>query len=167
MNLQTDYHLITNITESKRQTGQYFVLIIGSKRIRLIEHSSPNTNLFELDLANANLSINQEEKGTEFNQAFFVKLKRILDLTEKSQTMVFRKDRTVISPFKITLPNTEDASEVPLTNIHHILLSEGFFKSITEMNTTKLLTTPQEIADITTHFKSLIDPLKSAVFQLN
>jgi hypothetical protein len=156
-----DYYFITNITESKRETGHYFVLIIGTKNIRLIEHASPNTNVFELDWHTHGLKINNETKGTEFNQAFYIKIKRMLELPLKSQAVIFRKSTTTITPFKIKVKNEVPTQQNPLFTL---LLSEGFFRTQEDMSASEIIDTTPEIEALISHFKLAIAPLRQADF---
>ncbi len=159
----TDYHFITNITESKRQTGHYFVLVIGQKSLRLVEHASPNTNIFELDWANLSLKINHHSKGTEFNQAFYIKLKRILDLPQKKQAVIFRKKRTTITPYKVTQESTE-APNKEINPIYQLLLTEGFFRNKEDLSASEIIASPTEISALISEFRTIIEPLKIATF---
>ena len=156
-----DYYFITNITESKRETGHYFVLIIGTKNIRLIEHASPNTNVFELDWHTHGLKINNETKGTEFNQAFYIKLKRILELPLKTQAVIFKKSHTTISPYKIKVKNEVPTQKNPLFTL---LLSEGFFRTQEDMSASEIIGNTSEIEALISQFKLAIAPLRQADF---
>lgn len=160
----TDYYFITNITESKRQAGHYFVLVIGQKSIRLVEHAAPNTNVFELDWSTLSLKINNLSKGTEFNQAFYIKLKRILELPQKNQAVIFRKKRMTISPFKITQENAPAPIEKPTNPIYQLLLAEGFFRTQEDMTASEIISSPSEILPLITQFKAIIDPLRMVAF---
>lgn len=114
MDNSIEYFFTTNISPIRSQQNNFFIFSFNRDQITLKEHFNERCTVFTVKLGPLTLDIDGHDMRQEFNQAFLVKLKKVLTYTQQHQSRIYIKQKRVISPVTIstnTSPTSIDTNE--------------------------------------------------------